>query len=259
MAQNMEFLTANIINTTTMIAVNVNTGSVSGLIDRKSALKWSSDSSSADVVVTFPGTQSVDRIIIQNTNMKNFDLIYDGGATFVLTSTSGTTASEWNTNSATSLYLVVTSATAATGIEIVCVSTTSGDDAYIGELWVCGQLYRLTENPSYQYYKPNLKAKEIVHEMSDGGSTLYRINNSYQAGIDLKWQTQTAVTALKAIYDMDASVVFVPFPDEVIGSWEGEDIFLVNWAGDWTFKEPAGNVPGYHGYNGSIKLVEVPK
>lgn len=259
-AQNMEFLTANYINTTTMLAVSYATASAGDLIDRKTDSLWTSDTASAAIVVTFAATQTIDRIVIQNTNMKNFLIWHDATATtFALTTTAGTAATAWTGNSASNLYLILASATATDNLSIECASTTTGDPAYIGEVWACQKIYRLDENPNFSYYKPVLKAKEINHTMSDGGTTLYRINASYQADVQLKWQTQTVIDNLKAVYDLNDSVVFVPFPNEVVGDWPGDDIYLVNWVGDFSFKEPAGNDTASMGFNGTIKLSEAPK
>jgi hypothetical protein len=95
--------------------------------------------------------------------------------------------------------------------------------------------------------------------MSDGGVKMYRINSSYRNDLNMRYQTATAVASLKAIYDTSEPFVYVAFPDETVGQWEGEDIYLVNWTGDWDFKQAAGNSPDTQGYNGNIRLAEVPK
>lgn len=260
MALNFEFLTANLIDTTTSIAVSANTSSASGLIDRKIDSVWKSDTQTALITISLPTTATVDRIVLQNTNMKQFS-VYGNTTTalFSITTTSGTTTTDFTGNSATSIYFILSSGTATDTINIDCSTTTDSAVASIGEFWVATKLYRLDKNPSHQYYKPKLRSKEIKHVMSDGGTTLYRINNSYQTDIQLKYQTQTVVDSLKDIYDRNESISFVPFPVAAIGSWAGDDIYLVNWVGDFQFKEASGNVPEVHGYNGIITLQEAPK
>lgn len=260
MALNFEFLTANLVNTTTAISVSANTSSASGLIDRKIDSVWSSDTQTALITITLPTTATVDRIVLQNTNMKQFS-IYGNTTTalFSVTTTTGTGTTSFTSNSASSIYFILASGTATDTINIDCSTTTDSAVASIGEMWVATKLYRLDKNPSHQYYKPKLKSKEIKHTMSDGGTTLYRINNSYQTEIQLKWQTQTVVDSLQSIYDRNESVSFVPFPVATLGEWDGEDIYLVNWIGDFQFKEASGNVPEIHGFNGIIALQEAPK
>lgn len=257
---NFEFLTPNYVNTTTAIVITANTSSVSGLIDRKPDSVWSSDTQTARITMTLPSTQTVDRIVIQNTNMKQFS-VYGNTTTakFALTTSAGTSSTDYTGNSATNLYFILASGTSTDTVVIDCSTTSDAAVSKLGEVWVSSVIYQLDENPSHQYYKPLLKSKEIQHKMSDGGITLYRINTSYQGEISLRWQTQTVVDSLKSLYDRDDSFTISPFPKATVGSWNGEDLYLVNWIGDFMFKEAAGNVPETQGFNGKMKLVECPK
>ena len=73
--QNMEFLSRNHANTSTLITVN--TGTASYLIDRLSTLFSGSMSTSTAATVTVDfvlGSVETNRIVLENMNFKNFSL-----------------------------------------------------------------------------------------------------------------------------------------------------------------------------------------
>jgi hypothetical protein len=111
----MEFLTKNLYNTTTSVVVNSNTATVENLFSRDLRFQYVSngfnnDNTTSTIVINFGATQSVSRIALLGCNLKSFTVFYNNTTanTFSLTSTGATTASDFSSNSETSLYLSAT-------------------------------------------------------------------------------------------------------------------------------------------------------
>lgn len=258
---NMEFININLVNTTTLVTVTSGTSTVERLFDRETfqyqSSGFDSDATVTTLSVVFPSTQTVDRIALQNHNLKDFELYYDSNSANKFSLSIETTSSDWTSNSATNSYLILASATAIKTLQIVASATIdANEEKKIGELWVTDLLVRLEHNPPAGQYKPKYDRKEYVHEMSDGGTAVYVVDKYFTADIGLSYQSDSMTTGLLDIYNTASAFVFVPYPTTT--GWRG-DIFEVNWIGDYDFLQPAKNDYTSYGWKGTVKLRETPK
>jgi len=259
---NMEFLKLNKLDTTTMLSVTSGSTTAYKLFDRYTSKYWesqnSSDTAAEIITIIFPATVTIDRIILQNINLKDFTIYYNGTTTNLFTFNSNciTTTSDFVSNSVTNLYLYWNSATAITSISIKTSATMiANEQKKIGELWVTKQWFQFPENPSVKNFKPAIDRKEYVYEMSDGGVALYVINEVYKADIKLDFVSSATMQSLYSIWSAYDNFVFVPNPTGT--NWDGK-IYEVNWIGEFNFEQFADNYKG-NGYTGSIKLRETAK
>lgn len=255
---NFEWLGANYVATTTLLTLTPAT-SGAALIDRKRNKVWRSDTTTASINATFSATLTVDRIILENTNFKAFRVYYGGAtaSTFTLDSGSDTTTSAWATNSATSLYLCA-STVSTIQVTIDVSSTTDGASAYLGELTISGRQYTLPENPHYTKYKATNKAKQIVHELSDGGTTVYNISTNFSAEFTQEYQDPATVQALDDLYDGGEPLVFSPFPTVTGWTQAYSRVYTVSMVGDRPL-DASGNSYDAQGFDVKVTMREVPK
>ena len=259
---NMEFLYQNIINTTTLISVASGTDTVSYLFDRKSSQQYQSsgyndDTKGVTLTMTYPSNYVIDRIVLENINLKSFKVYYNSNTanTFTLLN-AATTVSDWSSNSTTSLYLKFSPIT-VTVVTIAGTTTmAANEEKKIGEWWICKQRFELERNPDFMGFNPKLDRKEYIQEMSDGGTTIYAVGQNYSADIELKYMSSSQTALFLAMYNTYAPFVFVPFPTST--SWT-EEIYEVNWVGDYGFIKPAANNYSTVGYEGNLRLRETPK
>lgn len=258
-----EFLYQNEINTTTMISVTTGTSTVSDLFDRKKSQQYQSsgdndDTTGTTITIAFSATTTVDRIAIQNHNLKDFTLYYNGTTTNLFSLASGniTSSSDFTSNSQTDLYIHFGTAIDCTSVSIVASATiAANEEKKIGELWITHQNFALNYNPSAKQYNAKLDRKEYAHEMSDGGTALYVLEENYSADIGLTFQSQTVRDNLYNLYNQWSEFVFVPFPTGT--TWDSE-IYEVNWIRDFDFKSYSDDYFG-NGFEGKIRLRETPK
>ena len=88
----VEFLTTNLINTTTQLSVNSNSALVENLFARDEFSQYysdgfNSDSLSSTITVTFAETTPVSRIALLDTNFKEFYFFYNGATANAFTLT----------------------------------------------------------------------------------------------------------------------------------------------------------------------------
>lgn len=257
----MEFLSPNYVNTSTMLAVDSNTAGSSFLFDRRPQRKYFSagfndDLTTTSIRVSFPNTVTIDHIILQNINWKKFTIWTGATATtFALTTTAGTIASAWTANAGTNLYLVLASTTAMTSMSIDVYSTqTANEEKAVGQLYVGSRLYQFAKNPDIGGFDPVVHPKHIEHEMSDGGTIVYRIREKMYYTLSVKYDTDFS-TLKTNVYDLNSEIYFTPFP--TCTSWNG-DAYEVQWVGGFfAGKKPSQNYV-QTGYDLKIKLEETP-
>mgnify|MGYP001557975897 CR=1 FL=1 len=256
---NIEFLSRNLLNTSTMLTVDSNTAGASFLYDRRPSRQYTSigynAATSTTIRVTFSATQTVDHVVLENVNWKQFR-IYANGVTasvLALTTTAGTSSANWTGNSATNLFLVLSSATAMTSMAFQIDDTIAGtEEKKAGQIWINSRLYQFDRNPPRSGFTPDVMAKEVVNEMSDGGSVLYNIRNKHQYNLSIDYRTDRST--LKTIYDNNKTLVLVPFPTS--SSWDGQ-VYEMVWAGGFNFDRPSSDYTPV-GYGLTIKLLETP-
>lgn len=256
----MEFLDQNFINTTTQITVPSGTSTVANVFDRSSA-QWSSygqdtDTTAVTMTVAFDATMTVNRVALQNINLKGFKIYYNGTTTNALLCDGApdTTTASYTGNSSTNLYFYFSS-TAMTSLTIVATSTmVANQEKKIGELWITAQEAQLEYNPSARDYTAKIDRKEFAHEMSDGGQAVYVLSEKFVATIKLEYVSSTLRDSLYDLYTKWDEFVFAPFPTGT--SWDGR-IYEVNWTGDFDFEAFTDNTYG-NGYTGTIRIKETP-
>lgn len=260
---NMEFLRANYLNTTTMITVDSGSDSSYALFDHKPTEYFTTSGDNSDLTtctirIEFTSAKNIDRIVLQNINWKGFRFYYNSNTanTFTFDSTCPTTTSEWNQNSATSLFLKPAATTTCTIITFEITTTAIANaEKYCGEMWFSEKLLQLDHNPTAKDYKVKIGRKEYNHEMSDGATAVYYIQDNFSADIKLNYVDSDEYENIKDIHDLNTAFTFVPEPTGT--AWNNK-IYDVNWIGDFDFEQYATNVKD-NGYNGTIRLRETPK
>lgn len=258
----MEFLSQNYLNTTTMISVTSGTTSAANLFDQYETKVYQSvgkdtDTTSVPVRIEFPSNILVDRVILQNINLKGFKIYYNSNTanTFTLLN-AATTTSAWTNNSETSLYLQIASATSLSILTIDATSTmAANEEKQIGELRITERYFEFENDPSADDYDVKINRKEYVHEMSDGGISVYGIADRFEASIRRRYVTPDEYEDFKALYAIREGFTFVPFPTGA--GWDGR-IYEVIWTGPFEFERYADNYKD-NGYMGTIRIRETSK
>lgn len=255
----MEFLEPNHVNTTTQIDPGGSTLTVGNLFfpdERRQFITdgFEDDNTTASVTISFNETVTVERIAIKETNLKGFTIFYDGSTanTFSLTSTGATTASDFSSNSETSMYLKCASV-GVTSVTLDLKSTqTANSEKAIGFFALSEVALEFERNPSSKNYKPVVNWKQIEHKLSDGGVRVTKIQRKRSADIKFKHITETFRNDLFTIYKRQEPVMFVPFGTTT--SWD-EFIAEMAWTGEFDFFEYSDDAVSA-GFEGKITLNE---
>lgn len=258
---NMEFIYSSYLNTTTMIDVNNGTSSVQYLYDRNASNQYQSSGDNSDLTTTtitinFTAAKTLSRIALQNINWKGFNIYYNSATANRLTlSNAETSTSIWTSNSATNLYLMFTTITSVDSVSFEITTTmAANEEKKCGEMWLTTDITTLERNPSSKGYKVKLDRTEYVHNMSDGGTVAYVIGDKYASDVKLDFVSSAQSEYLYDIYTDRGPSVFVPAPTGT--GWKNQ-IYEVNWIGDWDFYEYTDNYRG-NGYSGTIRMKETP-
>jgi hypothetical protein len=254
----MEFIKANYIDTTTQYTIESGTLSAANILLRDITRQWISDGSNDDatttsVTFTLDATLAVSRLAIMGVNLKSFTVFYDGvtANTFVLT-TADTTASDWSTNSNTSMYLFCTTASVST-ITIDMKTTFAANDEKALGYFVASDLEVDFERiPNAKGYKPKISSKEVIHKLSDGGQKVNVIARKQSADLKIKYIPQTFRDSLKTLFDARREFIFTAFGTST--GWD-EMFFPTSWQGSFDFFKYSNENPSA-GFEGVIKLRE---
>ena len=256
----MEFLRKNFFDTTTGIVVNSNTATVANLLIRDIRYQYVSDGLNVDetlatIRLNFNETLSVSRIALMGTNLKKFRVFYNGvtANTFALTSTGATSASNFSSNSETSLFLTAEPVD-CTSVSIDMYSTiVANQNKAIGYLVVSNVLSDLDGRvPPSQNYRPVFTPKEVVHELSDGSFRTQVIDRKFSAAIGLDFVDTALKNELKSVFDLHDDFIFAAFPTTT--AWD-EVLFPCIWRGPIELHEVSDNAIA-SGFSGSIRLLE---
>jgi hypothetical protein len=256
---NMELCSENMIATTTAVVVNSGTNTVSYLFDRNKTKQYKSsglnnDNTASSILLNF-ATQTVDRIVLQNINWKSFKIEDTLGNVITLPVGNVTTTASWISNSATTLFIYMT-ASSRYGFGFYATQTmVANEEKKCGEIWILRQETQFEKNPSASQYKSAITNKQVEHEMADGGTSIINFSTKFKADIDLTFVTDTFKTDLKEAFD-NQPFVFIPFPTS--SSSFGDQIYEVNWVGDWDFETPQKDYYIEYGWKGTIRLRETP-
>jgi len=254
----MDFLTPNIINTTTMITVNSNTTTVANLFNPDVYFQYFSDGLNNDatistITITFDNTTSISRIALLDTNIKSFTVFYNGStaSTFTLLN-ANTTTSNYSTNTQENLYFKFSTVQASSITIDMKTTQTANQEKRLGNLIISDTYYTLSRLPEAGGYKPKIESKQVVHKMSDGGTRIHNIRKKFALDISLDYLSETDRDNLKDIYELQNTFVFCPFGTTT--GWDGV-IFDSVWEGDFSFLEYSDNA-STSGFSGKIKLRE---
>ena len=258
----MEFIKSNYINTTTQIAISSSTSTVSNLYNPDKYFQYYTDGFDDDltttsITVTFDTTMTVSRIALVDTNLRDFIIFYNGATanTFAMTSTGATTTSSWTSNSEGSMYLRCNTQTAITSITIDMKKTITADqEKRIGFLMISDLYFAMTQLPAANNYDPIIKQKQVVHQLSDGGTRVHRVGTKWNTNISLEYVTTADRDSLYTIYSLLVPFAFCPFGTTT--SWDAA-VFECIWDGNFDFYQFSTNAQS-SGFSGKITLKETP-
>lgn len=254
----MEFLSSNYLQTTTQLVVNSNTFTAQYVLSDDLTRQYVSDGFNNDlttttITVNFDETTSIDRIAFMGHNLKEFTIFYNGATANTFSITGPTTVSSFATNSTTSLYLQMATPVAVTSVTFDLKSTiVANSEKAVGQILLAANQLTFSRLPSADAFSPVIIAKELTHVLSTGGTRRHVIDKKWDVKIKFKFIDQDFRDDLKAIYDLNQPVTFVPFGTTT--AWDGI-IFEANWTGNFDFYKYSDDAVGA-GFSGQIALKE---
>ena len=256
----MEFLTTNIINTTTQIQVNSNTGTAANLFNRSKLYQFYSDGLNNDattcsIQITFDATTSVSRLALLDTNFKEFSIFYNGATASTFTLVGGDTTSSSYTANADEYKYFRFSTIQCSSITINAKTTiVANNEKRLGQFVIADLYYALTLIPSAKSYKPKKVPKQVVHKLSDGGTRVHNISSKWSIDFGLDYLSAADRDELFEIYDAGIAFNFAPFGTTT--SWDGL-MFEAAWDGTFEFYQYSDNAAA-SGFSGKVSLEETP-
>ena len=246
MSKFMEFLSENLINTTTMIKVDSATGLTQYIFDRNRNIGYSTigyTSNTASVIsIELPTPEVVSHVLLQGTNISALKIFYNSSTANSLFAMSG--------NSAPGIYAEFNSTTVSS---IQIQMDNAPGERSIAELIIGERILSFERNPAYDNYSPNIFRKQIEHEMTDGGRVLFNIRDKFRGKISWKFITSTFHAALRGVFEDPQPLYFVPFPTTT--AWQSE-AYEVVWTGGFDFRHSTNDK--VQGFSGSIDMKETP-
>jgi hypothetical protein len=245
----MEFLSANLINTTTQLVLPSATNLAQYLIDKNKQLQYQtsgySTNTSCVISVEFASPTVMSNILLQNHNFKNFRLFYN--------SVTANSVEIVANNSATSHYFNFNSITVSS-VQLQIDSVVEADtERFLGEFIISEKQLVFERNPSIDNFTPNIDRIQVRHIMADGGISLHNIRDKFKVKVKANFISEAFYESLADLFNSSLPLYFVPFP--TTSSWTGQAYEMV-WSGDFDFKYSA-NVKSI-GYSGTITLEETP-
>lgn len=258
----MDFITSNIINTTTQLTLNSNTSTASNLFNRDPLYNYYSDGLNSDlttssITITFSATTAVSRIALMDTNAKQFSLFYNGSTanSISLDGNGSTSTASWTNNSDSNIYMRLASTISVSSITLDIKTTqVAGNEKRIGLIYLGDTYYTLTQIPSANEYNPKINPKQIIHTLSDGGTRIHNVRTKKSIDFSLDFISTTIKTNLETIYNLNVPFQFCPFGTTT--SWDAF-FFECVWIGSFDFYEYSDNASS-SGFSGKIKLKETP-
>lgn len=255
----MEFITKNLLQTTTDYVVQSNTSLVQFLFRRDRRFQYAStgfnnDATTTTIQLSLGQTTSVSRLALVNMNWKDFTIHYNGTTanTLNLTSTGATTSSDWSSNSEPSMYLQFATIQ-ATQIDIDITGTITADaEKSIGYVYVADTKLVFPRVPSSSQYKARYDVEQKSHKLSDGSTRLSTVDKKYRADIKLEYIEPDFADNLYNVWTEHNEFGFVAFPTTT--GWD-EIVYPVVWPGDFNFIEYADDAVN-SGFAGKIMLRE---
>jgi len=257
----MEILYQNYFNTSTQAVVNSNTSTAQYLLTRDTYYQYVSSGFNNDLTQTtirinFDATTSVSRIAILNTNAREMIIFRNGltASTFALTTTSSTVTSSWVSNSASSMYLSF-SAVDVTSVSFDIKSTIVANvEKAVAQIVISSVQINFSQLPSAKNYKPLIDTKQIVHELSDGGTRVHAVKDKYSHKVKLTNAPLTFQSQFKTLFEAHNPFMFCPFGTTT--SWDAI-LYEAVWVGNfdfYTYSDDNANA----GFTGNMDFRESP-
>lgn len=234
--------------TTAKITVATSDTIKTRLVDRNAERRWVSTSGDQTGTFTLAITESIDTIVIQNTNMKTFTIKYNTSTNFTPTlsqavATVGTGYGDF--------YFKVSAVTPTTNIIIAVTETTDALPLQVGQIVVTKEIMEVSASGSMRI---PTTTKQFLKDMSDGtiNKVYVRRLNGYELTLNNVSVAQR--TLLMSVYDENKrkSVFFIARPSM------GEDAFdgladHVNWTNEFDFNDYYNDLVT-NGFTGTMKL-----
>lgn len=256
----MEFLTKNYINTSTMLTVNSNTSTAAYVFSSDPYLQYFSDglnndATTASMTITFGSTMPVSRLALLSHNLKSYNLFYNGVTANTFSFSEGaTTVSQFTTNSETSQYFRFSTIMCSSITIDMKTTMVANDEKVMSQIIVSDLYFEMSQIPNSQGYTPNKNAKQVSHELSDGGMRIHKVRDKWEVNIKIDYILPTLRNQIKTVYDLRTSFIYCPFGTTT--SWDGI-LFDAVWPGDFEFYKYSDNA-ATSGFSGSIRLRETP-
>ena len=224
-----------------MVSVNAGSSTVRYLFDGNTGLKFISSLSLTTLNFSFSTATILTHILIQNHNIDEMYVYYNNTTSNCLFMTCSNTAKN---------ILISFNSLTVSSIQITLARTMGfASQQKIGEISLCEKKLSLTSLPAIRDFDSKLDRHQIVHEMPDGGQSVYNIRDNYIAKLRYKFISSSFKDSLQTIYDGGSSFYFVQKPTDT--SWDGR-AFEVDWVGAFDF-EPSINVES-PGWTGTLNL-----
>lgn len=256
----MEFIKANLLNTTTQISLNSNTALASNLFNRDYLYQYYSDQFNNDlttsvITITFGSTTSISRLALIDINLKDFTVYYNGLTANTLAITSAdTTVSNYTSNADLNKYFRFSTVQVSSITIDMKKTITANQEKLLGLLVISDLELSLSKIPSASNYKPKIVPKQIVHKMSDGGARIHNVKRKFEYSLSLDYLDSSQRDLLYNLYTGDSEFNFVPFGTAT--SWDAL-LTEVVWDGSFEFYEYSDNASS-SGYSGKISMKETP-
>lgn len=256
----MEFLTANVLDTTTMLTLSPNTGTSENLLNRNKYYQFytdgmNNDATTMSITITFDATTSISRIALMNHNLKGFNLFYNGSTANTFSFSGGaTTTSQFVSNSETSQYFRFSTIQCSSITLDMKTTQSANSEKIISYIYVGDLIYAMDIIPNAKDWKNKVVNKQVVHKLADGGTRIHRISNKYNIDFKLDYISETQRDNLQTIWELQTPFWFCPFGTTT--SWD-VTFFESVWEGDFTFYEYSDNAAS-SGFSGQVKLRETP-
>jgi len=256
MSKNFLFYSCNNLNEDTLF-VSSGTSTASRMYDNDTSTVWGAADTAATLSFSFDpyfpetGRLTATTLIFVGINWQSFT-ISDGLTTSANIVDGPTTSANFISNSASTLFLIMPYANTSPSWSITVNSTFDNSVASCAEWYVLSEITELERNPKFGDYKPVIMRQSYEHEMQDGGTIIYELENKFQASIKIGNISETQQSELLEVYDYTGEFYFIP--DGTTTSWGGK-IYKCNWIGDFNFYNYAENIKD-NGFTGSFRIQE---
>jgi hypothetical protein len=193
-----------------------------------------SDLTPEQVTISFASTVTIDRIALQQINLKDFSIFINGSTatTLAFTSTSSITDSSITGFSGTSCFFRLSTLTACTSVSFLCKTTqVANAEKQIGYIYIGAVSLDLGSQvgPDSSSYDMNIVRGGNTHRMADGGRKISSVCAKFEADIKLVYISQASRNSLFDLWNSSGNFI-APFGTAT--SWDGI-LFQFCWDSDF--------------------------